>query len=68
MVQDGHVLWNARLSWTSASGRFSVEGFVDNVLNEEYAVGAFSVGDFAYNAFIWGKPRWAGIRIAIDHD
>ena len=68
MVQDAHALWNARLRWTSASERFSIEGFVDNIRDEEYAIGAFSVGDFAYNAFIWGKPRWAGIRIAIDLD
>ena len=68
IVQDAHTLWNARLSWTSASGRLSIAGFVDNILDEEYAVGAFSVGDFAYNAFMWGKPKWAGISVAIDYD
>ena len=68
LLQDSHVLWNARLNWSSASGRFSVDAFIDNILDEEYAIGAFNVGDFAYNALIWGRPKWAGIRVAVDFD
>ncbi len=68
IVQDSYVLWNARLRFASRSGQYFIEGFVDNILDEEYTIGAFSVGDFAYNAFIWGKPRWAGVRIGFDYN
>ena len=68
IVQDSYVLWNARVRFAVRSERYFIEGFVDNILDEEYSVGAFSVGDFAYNAFIWGKPRWAGVRIGFDYN
>ena len=62
LEEDAYVLWNARVRWVSNDERYYVEGFVDNIMDETYAIGAFNVGDFAFSGIFWGTPRMGGVK------
>ena len=57
---------NLRLFWRSPSERWQVEGYVENVFDEEYISNmvAFSGMDHAYGNL--GMPRWWGVKIGVD--
>ena len=57
---------NLRLFWRSPSERWQVEGYVENVFDEQYISNmiAFSGMDHAYGN--WGMPRWYGVKIGVD--
>jgi iron complex outermembrane recepter protein len=64
LAQESYLLWGARVNWTSQNERYYGEVFVDNILDEEINAGGFNVGDFS--AVIWGKPRWAGVKVGFN--
>ena len=57
---------NLRLFWRSPSERWQVEGYVENVFDEQYISNmiAFSGMDHAYGN--WGLPRWFGVKVGVD--
>ncbi len=61
-LHDSYGLANARISWSSPSGRFTVAGFVKNLTDEEYFTYQNTLGsDWGYG--VWGKPRTAGVQL-----
>src|SRR5690606_11911911 len=54
-----------RATWTNATGAWTFIGFVDNVTDEEYNVGASVASAGVDNARIWSlnPPRIAGVRV-----
>ena len=60
--EDAYTVANARLSYDSGSGRWSVAAFVNNLFEEEYRVYAFDSSLFAgVVAGVYAKPRWYGL-------
>lgn len=59
---DGFALLNARLRWRSANERYALEGFVENLVDEDYFT--FNANIFSDNAAgAWGRPRTWGVRL-----
>ena len=68
-IFDSYGVANARLIWRSADERYTLEGFVDNLADEEYFVHAFSSSGgtgVVGSVGIWGLPRTYGVRARID--
>ena len=68
-IFDSYGVANARLIWRSANERYTLEGFVDNLADEEYFVHAFSnTGGTGVvsSVGIWGLPRTYGVRARVD--
>lgn len=64
-VQDGYALVNARLGYTW-DGRYRIEGFVTNLLDEEFIKDAGNTGDsIGMPTFIAGEPRLYGVQASI---
>ncbi|WP_193161749.1 TonB-dependent receptor [Microbulbifer hainanensis] len=60
--QDAYGLANASVSWHSPSDRYSIEGFVKNLTDEQYFTYQNTLGsDWGYG--VWGQPRTAGMRL-----
>lgn len=60
---DSYGIANAKVGWSSASGRYTVEAFVNNLADEEYFTYQNTLGsDWGYG--VWGKPRTYGARFA----
>lgn len=63
--QDAYTMSDARLVWTSASGKLEIQGFVQNIEDEavlnRVVVFATGVGDLASLQANWGNPRTWGI-------
>ena len=62
-VIDAYGLVNLRAFWESPSGRYHANAFVENVGDEAVENGKFFLGGFDYQAAIWGKPRWFGVKV-----
>lgn len=60
MVNDGYALLNLRAGVKSADGRWRVQVFGDNVLNEYYTTQAFRLDNVA--RFV-GRPATYGVRV-----
>ncbi len=64
--QDGYVVVNGRVGVTNIGGRFSVEGWVQNMFDEDYTQIAFNTPFIApqqtYSAFL-AEPRTYGITV-----
>ncbi len=62
-VEDGYVVADLRLQWTSEDERWQVAGFVNNVTDAEYLVYTFDFAGptgFGFNQQAYGRPRWFG--------
>lgn len=60
---DAYGIANAKVSWLSASERFTVEAFVKNAFDEEYFTYQNTLGsDWGYA--VWGLPRTAGVKFS----
>lgn len=65
-VQEGYSLLNLRLGYEPASGRWRVEAFADNILDEAYIKDAGNTGDgFGIPTFIAGEPRMIGVGFTL---
>jgi iron complex outermembrane recepter protein len=60
-VQPSYTLIDLSLSYQSANGQWDVEGFVNNVSDEEVKTEAFYGTPVTY--YKWGEPRQAGVRV-----
>jgi len=58
--EDGYVVGDFRLQWTSQDERWQVAGFVNNVADAEYKIYTFDFAGFGFNQEAYGRPRWAG--------
>lgn len=60
---DGYGLGNAKISWHSLTGAYTVEAFVNNLTDEEYYTYQNTLGgDWGYG--VWGKPRTYGAKFS----
>ena len=61
---DSYGIANAKVSWHSPDGRYSVSAFVNNLTDEEYFTYQNTLGaDWGYG--VWGKPRTSGMRFEV---
>ncbi|MFQ5659728.1 MAG: TonB-dependent receptor [Gammaproteobacteria bacterium] len=59
--QDGYVVGNARLQYTSGNENWYAAVFVNNIADEEYITYTFDFTSlFGFNQQNYGKPRWIG--------
>lgn len=65
-AQNAYGTLNVRVFWRDPSDRFSVQAFVENVTNTEYASYVVTPGGFDTRYIWWGKPRTWGVRVGVD--
>lgn len=64
-LHDSYGIANAKVSWVSRDSTYTVDVFVNNLADEEYFTYQNTLGpDWGYG--VWGKPRTAGVRLAVD--
>jgi iron complex outermembrane receptor protein len=67
-LQPAYALLNVRLMWRSSEGHVSVEGFLENVTDEDVGttkiVGSSLLGSPVFTAY--DRPRTAGIRVGLN--
>ena len=66
LTEDDNLIWDARVRWTSPTERYFLEGFVDNILDEELVYAGFDVSSSGFIARIWQPPRRAGVRAGFE--
>jgi len=65
-VQGSYALVDARLGFETDNGRWRIEGFVTNALNQKYIKDAGNTGDaLGMPTFIAGEPRIYGIAVSL---
>lgn len=58
---ESYGIANAKISWVSLSGSYTVEAFANNLADEEYFTYQNTLGDdWGYG--VWGKPRTYGAK------
>lgn len=67
--QDGYVVVNGRVGITNIAGRFAIEGWVQNLFNEDYTQVAFNTPFVApqqtFSAYL-AEPRTYGVTVRAD--
>ncbi len=58
--ENGYVIGNARLQWSSPTERWHAAVFVNNIADEEYLSYTFDFTSFGFNQQAYGRPRWIG--------
>lgn len=59
---DGYALFNARVTWLSATESFRLTAFVDNITDKRYATIGYDLSTLCgCSEEAYGKPRWWGI-------
>jgi iron complex outermembrane receptor protein len=66
LTEDDNLIWDARVRWTSPAERYFVEGFVDNILDEELVYGGFDISSLGFITLIWQPPRRAGVTVGLE--
>lgn len=65
-LQDGYALVDARLGLETTDGRWRLEGFVTNLLDQQYIKDAGNTGDgIGMPTFIAGEPRMYGVALSL---
>ena len=65
-VQGAYGLLNLRVSYQPTDANWRVEGFVSNLLDEEYIKDAGNTGGaFGIPTFIAGEPRYFGASFSV---
>jgi iron complex outermembrane recepter protein len=69
LTQPGYTLANARVTYTSANGLYSVSAYVNNFLNTDYrnhSLPAYNTGSGIYGDTVqWGDPRTYGASLIV---
>jgi iron complex outermembrane receptor protein len=69
LTQPGYTLANARITYTSANGRYAVSAFVNNLLDTDYrnhALPAYNLaGGITGDTVQWGDPRTYGAALIV---
>ena len=61
VTQDGYHIANARLSYTSADGKWEAAVFAENITDENYVVQSFDIAAvLGWIEEYYGRPRWVG--------
>ncbi len=60
-AEDAYLVWNARLSYTSAEETWKVAAWVKNGGDEEYRLYNLDLGLLGISEEVYAPPRWAGI-------
>jgi iron complex outermembrane receptor protein len=67
--QDGYVITNARLSYTSGSGSWITSAYINNLTDEDHRLMVFDLagspaeGGFGMYENYAGPPRWWGVSV-----
>ena len=66
VTEDGYVVANASISWTSGNGVWSAAFYVRNLFDEEYLVQTFDLSGedvFGLTEQYYGRPQWWGLSL-----
>ena len=63
--QDGYSLFNARLAFESANGRWSASVFVKNLTDKLYTQTKIRQDPIVGNLRFWGAPRTFGVQLGM---
>jgi len=63
--EDGYVITNARVSYTTNDEAWTISGFVNNLTDEEYRIVAVDLAPapFGMTTNSYGSPRWWGASV-----
>jgi iron complex outermembrane receptor protein len=64
--EDGYVLANASLNYTTDDGKWMASAYVKNITDEEYLVQTFDLSStdvFGLTEQYYGRPRWWGVSL-----
>ena len=65
VTEDGYHIANARLSYTSADGKWEAAVFAENITDENYVVQSFDIAAvLGWIEEYYGRPRWVGGSVA----
>ena len=65
VTENGYHIANARLSYTSAGGKWEAAVFAENITDENYVVQSFDIAAvLGWIEEYYGRPRWVGGSIA----
>jgi iron complex outermembrane recepter protein len=64
MKQPSYTITNARVSWESLDGRYLVQGFVENIGDNQYAESRQAIGTTGAVIGEFSPPRRFGVRLA----
>jgi len=67
VTEDGYIISNASVSWTSADADWMIMGYVQNLSDEEYLVQTFDLSGPAVFGMVeqyYGRPRWSGVSVS----
>ena len=59
--EDSYMLWNARLSYVTSGGDWTIEGWVKNIGDEEYRLYNLDLGLLGIAEEVYAPPRWWGV-------
>lgn len=62
-AEDAYTIWNARVSYTTASEAWRVEAWVRNAGDEEYRLYNLDLGLLGISEEVYGPPRWWGVTL-----
>ncbi|MBT6350568.1 MAG: TonB-dependent receptor [Halieaceae bacterium] len=60
---EDRLLTNLRLFWRSPSERWQLEGYVENVFEEDYIDNMYALSGMDYAYGNMGMPRWYGVKV-----
>ncbi|PLW82421.1 TonB-dependent receptor [Kineobactrum sediminis] len=61
--EDEYMVWNARLSYTSANDNWEVAGWVKNAGDEVYRLYNLDLGLLGISEEVYAPPRWYGATV-----
>lgn len=65
-AEDSYLVWNARLSYTSADESWKVAAWVKNAGDEEYRLYNLDLGLLGISEEVYAPPRWAGVTASFE--
>jgi iron complex outermembrane receptor protein len=60
---EDRLLTNLRLFWRSPTERWQLEGYVENVFEEDYIDNMYALSGMDYAYGNMGMPRWYGVKV-----
>jgi len=60
-AEDSYLVWNARVSYTSADESWKLAAWVKNGGDEEYRLYNLDLGLLGISEEVYAPPRWAGV-------
>ena len=66
VTEDGYIVANASIGWTSPNGNWAASFYVRNLFDEEYLVQTFDLSGedvFGLTEQYYGRPQWWGFSL-----